>query len=203
MLRRARSASFLADAFVFPGGRLEASDGTEPPPSLLPLARAAVRELAEEASIHVAVAGLVPFAHWITPSAEPKRFDTCFFLAALHDRNQVAHADAQETVESLWGTPTALLAKHAHGEIKLAPPTLFSLTDLSAQRTVEAALEWARTTQIVAFLPKVTLIGDLVNVVLPWDAEYPRLEGEGEPCGRPNEARPSRYVYDDGKWRAG
>src|ERR1700675_3175323 len=79
MVRRTRGASFMADAYVFPGGRVEPSDGEGE--AAFPVA--AARELREEAAITIDSSALVFFAHWITPSAEPKRFDARFFVAAL------------------------------------------------------------------------------------------------------------------------
>src|SRR5262249_11371062 len=71
MVRRTRAASFMADAYVFPGGRVDPEDGDGEPS----FAVAAARELREEVNLDVDPAALVPFARWITPSHEPKRFD--------------------------------------------------------------------------------------------------------------------------------
>ena len=98
MVRRHRSSSFMADAYVFPGGRVEASDGEGE--AAFPVA--AARELAEEANLTVDPATLVPFAHWITPSAEGKRFDARFFVAAAPP-DQTARHDSVETVDSSMG----------------------------------------------------------------------------------------------------
>src|SRR5437763_10672963 len=77
MVRRTRGASFMADAWVFPGGRVDSNDGSNEDA----FANAAARELREEAAIAVEPTSLVPFARWITPSAEPKRFDARFSVA--------------------------------------------------------------------------------------------------------------------------
>jgi 8-oxo-dGTP pyrophosphatase MutT (NUDIX family) len=47
---------------------------------------------------------LVPYARWVTPAVEPKRFDARFFLAIAPDRGDWAH-DASETIASAWMTP--------------------------------------------------------------------------------------------------
>src|SRR5947209_18557577 len=140
MVRRHRGSSFMADAYVFPGGRVETSDGE----GEAAFAVAAARELLEEANVVVDPSTLVPFARWITPSAEGKRFDARFFVAAA-PLDQVARHDSVETVDALWAMPADVLARYERGELKLPPPTIRNLEDLAAQVTVDAALGWARS----------------------------------------------------------
>src|SRR5205085_2574062 len=49
---------------------------------------------------------LVYFAHWITPSIEPKRFSARFYVAALPP-GQEPRFDDRETVDQCWVTPAA------------------------------------------------------------------------------------------------
>jgi 8-oxo-dGTP pyrophosphatase MutT (NUDIX family) len=199
MVRRTRGASFMADAWVFPGGRVDPADGE----GEAAFAVAAARELREEAAIAVDAASLVPFAHWVTPSAEPKRFDARFFVATLPAGDvQTAQHDNAETVASAWATPSALLERHARGELKLPPPTLCTLEDLAPHATLEAALAWARSRTLVAILPKLAPLGETLAIVLPWDPEYPALPGEGRPidAGHPLAEGRSRFVLAEGRW---
>jgi 8-oxo-dGTP pyrophosphatase MutT (NUDIX family) len=199
MVRRTRGASFMADAHVFPGGRVDPEDGE----GEAAFSRAAVRELAEEAAITVDPAGLVWFAHWITPSLEPKRFDTRFYLAACPDGAEARH-DASETVAHLWATPAELMTRYGRGELKLPPPTLRTLEELAVHPTVEAALGWGRARQPVPILPKIVSLGASLAIVLPWDAEYAALPGEGQPipADHPAATRTSRYLLEEGRWWA-
>ena len=197
MVRRHRGSSFMADAYVFPGGRVEPSDGE----GEAAFAVAAARELAEEANVVVDPATLVPFARWITPSAEGKRFDARFFVAAA-PVDQVARHDSVETVDALWAMPADVLARYERGELKLPPPTIRNLEDLANHVTVDAALAWARGCTVAAILPKLVPLGDTLAIVLPWDPEYSALPGEGmvieptHPVARP----PSRFVLSEGRW---
>ncbi len=197
MVRRHRGSSFMADAYVFPGGRVEPADGE----GEAAFAVAAARELAEEANVTVDAASLVPFARWITPSAEGKRFDARFFVAAA-PADQIARHDSVETVDSLWATPAEVLARYERGELKLPPPTIRNLEDLAVHATVDAALAWARGRVVAPILPKLVPLDDTLAIVLPWDPEYAGLPGEGivieptHPVARP----PSRFVLSEGRW---
>jgi 8-oxo-dGTP pyrophosphatase MutT (NUDIX family) len=197
MVRRHRGSSFMADAYVFPGGRVEPEDG----PGEAGFAVAAVRELQEEAALTVDVALLVPFAHWITPSAESKRFDARFYVAPAPS-GQIARHDTVETVDHLWATPAEILARYERGELKLPPPTIRTLEDLVPHATVENALTWARGRDVAAVLPKLVPVDDTLAIVLPWDPEYPTLPGEGQvlPATHQVARPPSRFVLRDGRW---
>ena len=200
MVRRTRGASFMADAWVFPGGRVDASDGS--PSDDEAFANAASRELREEAAISVEPSTMVRFARWITPSAEPKRFDAHFFVAPLPPGAGAARHDGAETVDALWATPKELLERHAQGGLKLPPPTVCNLEDLSAHATVAAALDWARQRPFVAIQPKLVPLEGTLAIVLPWDRDYPSLPGEGPVIdpGHPIASPRSRLVLADGRW---
>jgi 8-oxo-dGTP pyrophosphatase MutT (NUDIX family) len=201
MVRRARKASFMADAFVFPGGRVEPSDGEGEAGARA----AAARELLEEAGVTVDPARLVLFAHWITPSVEPRRFDARFYVAAV-PADQTARHDMVETVEHRWGTAAELLAAQAAGELKLPPPTQRTLEDFAPHATVEDGLAWARGRAVVAVMPKLVPVGEALAIVLPWDPEYERLPGEGallapdQAREHARDGRPTRFVLKDGRW---
>jgi 8-oxo-dGTP pyrophosphatase MutT (NUDIX family) len=197
MVRRTRAASFMADAYVFPGGRVDPEDGEGEEA----FAVAAARELREEANLAIEPAQLVPFARWITPSAEPKRFDARFFVAAA-PAGQTARHDTVETVEHMWTRPGDVLARYAAGEIKLPPPTIRTLEDLAPHATVEAALAWAGGCVLRPIMPKLVPVDDTLAIVLPWDPEYATLPGEGIPLdpAQPPARPPSRFVLRDGRW---
>lgn len=197
MVRRHRGSSFMADAYVFPGGRVEPSDGE----GEAAFAVAGARELREEAALDVDPAALVEFARWITPSAEGKRFDARFFVAPAPP-GQTARHDTVETVDHLWATPADVLARYERGELKLPPPTIRNLEDLAAHATVDAALSWARGRAVVPILPKLVPLGDTLAIVLPWDPEYAGFPGEGIPIdpAHPVARAPSRFVLREGRW---
>lgn len=204
MVRRSRGASFMADAFVFPGGRLDDADHVGAEGELGPFRAAAARELYEEATVRVDAASLRPFARWITPSIEPKRFDTYFFVASV-PAGANAVVDATEVTEHVWATASALLGKHDAGEIKLPPPTLRTLSDLAGHASIDAIFSWARSLPLVPIQPK--LIGSAAGelaIVLPWDPRYAEEPGEGIAiaASHPLAHGAGRYVLRDGRFWA-
>ena len=87
--------------------------------------------LKEDATLIADLDRLSLFSRWITPTTEPKRYDTLFFLAQLtENEHPIPQADQHETVESAWYTPTEVIEEHKKGEVSLAPPTLLTLMEL-------------------------------------------------------------------------
>jgi 8-oxo-dGTP pyrophosphatase MutT (NUDIX family) len=95
------------------------------------------------------VDALVPLAWWITPVAEPKRFDTRFFFAVVPPlQRHTASVDGHEVTEGVWLSPRRALERYRApvGEpaITLAPPTLVTLEELARCATVDdvTATRW-------------------------------------------------------------
>ena len=82
---------------------------------------------------------LRPFAHWITPPVEPRRYDTKFFAAAL-PAGQHARDVSGEADEASWLRPAAALAQQASGSRPMLPPTIHTLGQLEPFADVAAAL---------------------------------------------------------------
>lgn len=78
---------------------------------------------------------LRPFAHWITPEVEPKRFDTRFFLAEM-PAGQVCRHVGGEADERLWVRPTDAM----EGGLRMLPPTYSCLERLAEFDDVARAL---------------------------------------------------------------
>jgi hypothetical protein len=62
---------------------------------------ASIVDLVESEDLELATEFMTPFAHWITPTFAPKRFDTWFFLAEAPE-DQIALHDGSESVDSVW-----------------------------------------------------------------------------------------------------
>lgn len=96
---------------------------------------------------------LVPFAHWITPAHQPKRYDTQFFLTAAPPTHLAVH-DGTESVDSIWIAPGEALAGAESGRFKLVFATQKNLEKLARFPSAEAALAAARTTPVVTVQPE-------------------------------------------------
>jgi 8-oxo-dGTP pyrophosphatase MutT (NUDIX family) len=149
-------------------------------------------EIARKENILLFPDMLTPYAHWITPEFEKKRFNTRFFLAKLPP-NQIPLADATELTESLWVTPQKALAMHYRKEITLMPPTLKTIGELSAFRNINELFFAAQNKIIYPILPQ--LSGNILR--LPHDPEY-SIEAYKRP---PNLKDPSRILIENGVWK--
>lgn len=149
------------------------------------------------------IARLIYWAHWITPSAGPRRFDTRFFAIAAPP-GQSAAPDLSEASELLWMSPAALLEKSRGGTMPIARPTVFNLVDLDAaicrHATLDALFAAEAERTVLPIMPK--LIADRTAPVLlmPWDASYEAAPGEGVPllgkCPDAFRVLPSRTPRD-------
>jgi 8-oxo-dGTP pyrophosphatase MutT (NUDIX family) len=73
---------------------------------------------------------LFPWARWITPEFEPRRYDTWFFIALLPEA-QTARDVSGEADRTAWVNPAAA------EELPMLPPTRVLLKDLSAYEKIE------------------------------------------------------------------
>ncbi|MFO0553268.1 MAG: hypothetical protein U0271_33095 [Polyangiaceae bacterium] len=133
---------------------------------------------------------LVPFARWITPEAEARRYDTRFFLLEC-PASQVAHADERESSLGFWATPSAALERFAKGEIQLAPPTTRCFELLVGVGSIAAAVELARAQSLLPICPQF-VPGDPPALALPGDPAHGVRE--------PRVAGKTRFVLRDGRF---
>lgn len=184
LLRRDSRLRFAGGSWVFPGGRIDPVDRTDPPgrsgpddrtaDELLEAAarRAAVREAAEEAGVSLDETRLLRWSHWTPPPREDRRFSTAFFCAALDDAGATITVDDGEIREHRWVRPSVALELRDSGELSLTPPTYITLVQLAAHPSVDAALEWARTTPSEHFATRIAVQGDRWIALYHGDVAY-------------------------------
>jgi len=217
MVQRHHRSGFMPQAWVFPGGRVDTTDGLADHPGVigaealctrlgLPPDRAAgfgvaaVRETFEESGVWlgagepdeatrralhqgertmaavldegagpVRLDALVPWAWWITPKAEKRRFEALFFAISAQDAD--GSHDTIETVDSRWVSPREALAT-ALVDFPLAPPTWWTLVQLARFDRVDDALRgapWvARSVEPVIRFPD-----EGIELLLPGHPEHP------------------------------
>jgi 8-oxo-dGTP pyrophosphatase MutT (NUDIX family) len=165
MMRRHAGASFMPNAWVFPGGIAEDLDH-----ALGGLHITAARETFEETGVWLGapledaehkrrrlLAGSISIRHllaegpldpqtlvltsrWITPVGVPKRFDTYFYLVKV-PRDTIATPEEHEAVDVTWIHPANALAKHAAREMQMVFPTLRNLEALRGFASVDELIE--------------------------------------------------------------
>ena len=113
---------------------------------------------------------LRPWARWITPAGESRRYDTRFFAAALPERQQT-RVIRDEADQVAWLRPADVLAAAGRGEALLLPPTAVTLAELAECDSVAAALAAAR--QITPLEPEIQIDGGQAWLQMPGDMEYP------------------------------
>ncbi len=127
--------------------------------------RATLLDVLDAESLHIAADDIAYFAHWITPIAEPRRYDTRFFLARL-PAGQEATSDAREMTDALWLTPAAALQRFEQGRLPMVFPTVKTLQSLVGFASVTSALQAYRAQTIAAVLPRLVRTSTGVAIVV-------------------------------------
>jgi len=155
-----------------------------------------------DAGLALSLDRLVPFAHWITPKIEPRRFDTRFFAALCPD-DQVAGLDGNEMTHALWCRPAAALQAHHGGEeIVLPPPTLHTLERLqalgdTADQVLTALARAPAAPRIEPLFVPDSDEGPII--VMPDDPLHPEYEAT-VPADKRHAERANRFILRDGRF---
>ena len=96
---------------------------------------------------------LVPFAHWVTPEIEDRRYDTRFFAAAVPSNQDARHVGG-EADRSAWWNPVAALTAYEEGRMPMWPPTISTMRLLATCGTALAALDVAAAAHVTPLLPE-------------------------------------------------
>ena len=154
----------------------------------------AMRAMLQHEGLRLILDTLLPFAHWVTPPIDVRRFDTRFFIARLPPDQIPAH-DNTETTDSVWITAAEAIARCGRDEIILPVPTWTTLRELERFTSVDAIVAWARTRRIARREPRVIDRGGDRMLLLPGDPLNPDPWNEWMPPE-------TRFVRVHDRWRA-
>jgi 8-oxo-dGTP pyrophosphatase MutT (NUDIX family) len=115
------------------------------------------------------------WAWWVTPEAEPRRYDTRFFLAELPAGAAVT-AHLAEADRERWVLPAEAAADQ---RLPMLPPTRYTLRDLAGFGSVAEALAVADGRRVERILP----VLEGAELVMPWGERYPVPVPSPEPGG--------------------
>jgi hypothetical protein len=104
-------------------------------------------------------------AHWITPTPEPRRFDTRFFAAKVRP-GSTAIVDPREMTDAVWVTPREALRRLDAGTLPMVFPTIRTLEELAPHRTADAALVAIGGMRVRTILPRLVVTPTGVGMLL-------------------------------------
>jgi 8-oxo-dGTP pyrophosphatase MutT (NUDIX family) len=106
---------------------------------------------------------LKPWARWITPAGETRRYDTRFFVGALPHGAEPENLTTESSAAEWLGVGDAI-EQAQRGERKLLPPTIATLASLLEFDNVDAALAAAQQRVIEPVRPTIRIApgGDVI-----------------------------------------
>jgi 8-oxo-dGTP pyrophosphatase MutT (NUDIX family) len=158
------------------GGELAVPAGAEWEADRMALAGGslALAELLAKRGLVLRADLLVPWARWVTPDGEPRRFDARFFAAALPGGQQ-ATGHAAEADHVVWLRPDAAIDAAKAGTMTLLPPTAATLNDFASAVTagqgLAGILDTSREIELVQ--PQMILTDGTPWLVIPDEVGYP------------------------------
>jgi 8-oxo-dGTP pyrophosphatase MutT (NUDIX family) len=102
---------------------------------------------------------LRPWARWVTPVGEVRRYDTRFFVATLPDSAN-AQDVTTESSEASWVPVGAAVEQAQRGERKVLPPTMMTLASLLPFATVAEVLDASESRPLEAVRPEIKFQDD-------------------------------------------
>lgn len=148
-------------------------------------------DLADAIDMKIDALALAPYARWITPKMESRRFDTRFYIAVIPEGQTASH-DGSETTSAVWLRPSRAIDDMIAGKIKLAPPTVRTLQWLAEFDDTQSIIDDALSRKPPLVRPRLVTGDKGWFLALPGDPEHPEdaavLPGA------------TRMVFDNGAW---
>jgi hypothetical protein len=99
------------------------------------------------------VSRLIPWARWVTPPTEPRRFDTWFFVSPAAGLDALTVSGEADVAG--WYAPATVLDKAERKQAVVLPPTIVMLRGLLAAGSVAAVLRVAPARSLAPVHPRV------------------------------------------------
>jgi 8-oxo-dGTP pyrophosphatase MutT (NUDIX family) len=122
--------------------------------------------LLREHGLAVDAEAVRPWARWITPAGEVRRYDTRFFVAALPPHAYAADLTSESSVAT-WVSVHEALAGQLRGERAMLPPTVATLRSVAEYPTVGEVLGAADSRSLDPIAPVLHRRPDGLHVELP------------------------------------
>jgi 8-oxo-dGTP pyrophosphatase MutT (NUDIX family) len=106
---------------------------------------------------------LKPWAHWITPEFEPRRYDTRFLVAPMPPGQRSRDVGGEADDAAWWPVQRAVI-RHEQGHLAMLPPTAETLRELAAYARVVDVLAADRALRPLT--PRAVPHGD--ELMLEW-----------------------------------
>lgn len=149
------------------------------PPALLAEARADVEagrtafgDVLADHGLAVNAAALRPWARWITPAGEARRYDARFFVGVVPGGVAPANTTT-ESSEASWVPISVALEQAERGERGLLPPTLLTLAELHSFAAVADVLAAAEDRRVEPTRPALHWADGAPLVELPDGTRVP------------------------------
>jgi 8-oxo-dGTP pyrophosphatase MutT (NUDIX family) len=138
-LREAFEETGILVALATPGRPTPASAVRSAREDLLE-SRASFAEVLARLGCRLDLGAVEYIAHWITPEAEPRRYDTRFFMVTVPtDAEPIP--DPREMTDALWIRPVDAVLRAREGTLPMIRPTVRTLEALVGFESAQAALD--------------------------------------------------------------
>jgi 8-oxo-dGTP pyrophosphatase MutT (NUDIX family) len=128
--------------------------------------RVGFAELLRAHGLAVDASSVSPWARWITPEGEPRRYDTRFFVAALPPGATAEDLTSESSVAG-WVRVADAVAQYERGERPMYPPTIDTLRSIDGLPGVVDVLDAAGTRSVEPVRPLLGQDDDGAFVELP------------------------------------
>jgi 8-oxo-dGTP pyrophosphatase MutT (NUDIX family) len=116
-------------------------------------------ELLRSHDLAIDAGALRPWARWVTPAGESRRYDTRFFVGALPDGARAQNVTSESSAAE-WVRVSDALAEAHRGDRLMLPPTVMTMASIAAFGTVAEVLAAAEHRSLETVRPVVRVGAD-------------------------------------------